>query len=292
MSWYEGLGHILRTDEPLAPKCWLRLGGVAEYFAEPTDRDELVTLVGRCRQAEIPLRLMGGGSNLLIRDGRLPGVTLRLDAPDFCQIAVAECRVRCGGGAALSHTIATAVREGLGGLESLFGIPGTVGGALHGNAGDRANDVGEWVQSVTVLTRAGEVLTRQKHEMAFAYRSSSLDELVILEAEFQLEPEHREELTRRMQKLWIVKRSQQPSSERPAGYLFRDPSGISAGELIEQAGMKGATCGGASLFERDPNVVVTEPGAAADDVLRLIADVRERVAATMGVDLETAIEIW
>ena len=136
MSWLDGFEHFVCADEPLAPRCWLRIGGPAEYFAQPTTYSELEQLVRRCRDHDLPLRLLGGGSNILVRDAGVKGVTIRLDAPEFGQISVEDDVVVAAGGADLFHVISVAVREGLAGLEQLVGIPGTLGGALHGNAGN------------------------------------------------------------------------------------------------------------------------------------------------------------
>ena len=140
MSWLDGLEHITVENEPLAGRCWLRLGGPAEFFAEPTTEDELVALVARCREHDVPVRLLGGGSNLLVRDEGVSGMTIRLDATVFGQVTVSDRKVTAGGGASLAQVISAAAREGLAGLEPLAGIPGTVGGALHGNAGSRATE--------------------------------------------------------------------------------------------------------------------------------------------------------
>lgn len=291
MGW-DGLEHIVRADEPLAPRCALRIGGNAEFFAEPTNRDELLQVVQRSRDEGLAVRLLGGGSNLLVSDAGVKGVTISLAAPEFGKIDVEGNTVRAGGGALLAHVIATAAREGLAGMESLTAIPGTIGGALHGNAGDHNTAVGRFVQSATVLTRSGEAATRKKTDMTFAYRESSLDELAILDAEFVLESEDREELTRRLQKTWIVKRAGHPMGGQAAAYLFKDPLGMTAAELIEEAGVKGASIGGASLFDRDANFVVASPDASTADVLKLMDQVREQVAQQVGVDLETNIQIW
>lgn len=142
------------------------------------------------------------------------------------------------------------------------------------------------------MTRTGETATRGPEDLRFAYRQSSLDELVILSARFQLEQEDPVELTRRMQKIWIVKRSNEPTSEVGAGHIFKDPQGMSAAQMIDQAGFKGTRVGAAEVCDRNANFIVAEPGATSDDVKRLIDLVRSGVSATLGVELETQIEIW
>ncbi len=283
---------IVRPAEPLAPHTWFQLGGPAEYYAEPRDVAQLARLVERCQQEDLPVRILGGGSNVLVRDEGVPGVVVRLPESGFGQIEVRGRRVVAGGGAKLGHVISTAVREGLAGLETLVGIPGTIGGALHGNAGSRGGDIGQWAERATVLTRTGEVAERGRDELVFAYRQSSLDELVILAAEFELEHDDPEQLTKRMQQQWIVKKSAQPLAHQSAGCIFKNPRGMSAGLLIDQAGLKGTRVGGAEVSDRHANFIVAEPGATTNDVLRLIELVRSRVADRLGMELELEIEIW
>jgi UDP-N-acetylmuramate dehydrogenase len=292
MTLWTGLESIVRQAEPLAAHTWFRLGGPAQYFAEPQSTDELVALVHRCRDNAIPIRLLGGGSNLLVREMGVTGMVIHLTAPVFSEISVSGNTVTAGGGAKLGHVISTAVREGLGGLEALVGIPGTVGGALHGNAGGRGGDIGQWTVEATVMTRGGEIQQRQREELVFAYRQSNLDELVILRAQFQLEPDNPEELTKRMQKQWIVKKASQPLGHQSAGCIFKNPRGMSAGMLIEQAGLKGTRVGGAEVSDRHANFIIAEPGATSQDVLKLIELVRGRVKDRLGIDLEPEIEVW
>lgn len=292
MTIFEGFEHIVVSGEPLAPLTWLRLGGAAEYFAEPTSLDELSQLVRRCQEEDLPVRLLGGGSNILVRDAGVPGLVLHLSAPTFGEIRVKGNTIAAGAGAKLGHVVATAVREGLAGLEQLVGIPGTVGGALRGNSGSHGGDIGQWVRSATVMTQTGEIITRSRDDLNFAYRRSSLDELAILGAEFELEEEDPQPLTKRLQKLWIVKKASQPLSNQNAACIFKSPGGISAGSLIEQAGLKGTRVGDAEICDRDTNFIVAQPRATSQDVLRLIDLIRSQVADRLGVELETEIQIW
>lgn len=292
MGFITGFEDFVRHNEPLAPHTWFRIGGAAEYFAVPRSLEELQALVRRCHEDEIPVRLLGGGSNVLVRDEGVPGVVIHLGAEPFTQIEVAGRTLRAGAGAKLGHIISSAVREGLSGLETLVGIPGTLGGALHGNAGGHGGDVGQWTVHATVVTRNGQLIERQRDELVFAYRESSLDELVILRAEFELEEDDPDELTKRMQKQWIVKKANQPLSHQSAGCIFKNPRGISAGMLIDQAGLKGVRVGAAEVSDRHANFIVAEPGATSQDVLQLMELVRSRVADRLGVELETEIEIW
>ncbi|HUG19139.1 MAG TPA: UDP-N-acetylmuramate dehydrogenase [Planctomycetaceae bacterium] len=292
MTSLDDFSEILKADEPLAKYTWMKVGGPAQYLAEPRSVEELQALVTLCHEQQIPVHLLGGGSNLLVRDDGVSGVVLKLDAPCFSEVSVEGTLVRAGGGALLSKLISESVRHSLEGLEVLAGIPGTVGGALHGNAGGRGGDIGQFVTSATVLTAKGEIFIRKEDELSFAYRKSSIDELVILEAEFQLREGDEADITQRMRKLWIMKRSTQPLSFQSAGCIFKNPRGLSAGALIEQSGMKGTRIGGAEISDRHANFIVTDDKATANDVLRLIDLIKARVADQFGVDLELEINIW
>jgi len=292
MPLQTGFEHIVREGELLAPYTWLRLGGAAEYFAEPTTAEELQELVRRCHQEDRPVRLLGGGSNLLVRDAGVPGLVIHLSAAPFGAVTVRNGQLVSGGGAKLAHLIAIAVRHGWAGVEQLVGIPGTVGGALHSNASSHGSDIGQCTRSATVMTHSGEIVSRSREDLFFAYRESSLDELAILEAEFALEETDPQELTKRMQKLWIINKAAQPLRNQNNGMLFKDPGGISAASLIEQAGLKNARVGAVELSDRNANFVVSQSGVSSRDVLELIEHLRDKVAERLGVDLETAIDIW
>ena len=292
MEHFRGYEHVVHQNEPLATYTWFRLGGAAQYFAEPTSVEELQGLVRICHREQIPVRLLGGGSNLLVRDEGTPGLVVQLSAAPFSEVTVDGTLVTAGGGAKLGHLVSTAVREGLAGLEAFVGIPGTVGGALHGNAGTADGNIGEWTESATVMTRRGDIETLPRSELRFSYRQSSLDDVIILSARFQLERGEVQALTQRMQKVWITKQQNRPSGYAGGASVFKDPIGASAADLIEQAGLKGTRVGQAEISELNPNFIVIHNGATAQDVLRLIELVKSRLSEAFGVELETEIEIW
>lgn len=287
-----GLESIFTESAPMSEKTWLRVGGAADWLARPTSVDELAEVVTRCRDSGVTPRLIGGGSNVLVREEGLRGVVLQLDHEAFTGVRIDGSRVIVGGGTALASAINESVRAGLAGLDTLVGIPGVVGAALHHNAGGRGGDIGQWVAEATVLTRTGEIITRNRQDMVFGYRESSLDELAIIEAVFQLETAEPSELTKRMQKQWIVSKASQPMGSERLAQVFRNPRGMSAGMLIDQAGLKGANVGGASVSSKHANFIEAADGATADDVLKLIETVQSRVQERMGIELELAIEIW
>lgn len=291
-SWIEGLEPIIREGEPLGMHTWFQLGGPAEYFAEPRSEEELLTLITRCSQEEVPMHLLGRGSNLLVRDEGVPGVVIHLSDPEFRKIEIQGNRVTAGGGARLGRVVTSAVHHGLAGLENLVAIPGSIGGALHGNAGAHGGNIGEWTASATCLAQNGEIVQRQREDMVFGYRQSCLDELVILRATFELEQDDPRELAQRLQKLWIVRKASQPMGHQCAGCVFKNTRGVSAGEMVDEAGLKGTRIGGAVVSERHANFIIAEPECTAQDVLRLIDLVRDQVQQRLGVELELELEIW
>jgi UDP-N-acetylmuramate dehydrogenase len=291
MATMTGLTCV-KENEPLAERTWFKLGGPAQFFAEASSIDELQAVVQRSRDEGLQVRLLGGGSNVLVRDEGVSGMVISLTGPEFGSIKIDGNQVTVGGGAQLANVITATVGAGLAGLEPLVGIPGTIGGALHGNAGTQAGDIGQWTTSATVMTRGGEIIARERNDLVFAYRQSSLDELVIVDAKFALEDENPDEITKRMQKQWIFKKANLPMAHENTGCIFRNPRGMSAGMLIDQASLKGEAVGGVEVSQRHANFFIAQPKATARDVLKLIDVVRSRVAERMGVELETEIEIW
>jgi UDP-N-acetylmuramate dehydrogenase len=283
---------IVKRNEPLAPYTYFKLGGPAEALVQPRSRDELQAVVRCCFEHDIPLRVLGAGCNVLVRDEGIRGVVLRLSAPAFTQVTVVERQVQAGSGAALSALISEAARHALAGLEGLVGTPGTVGGALRHNAGDRSAEIGQYVGQVEVVDQAGKVQVRERDELRFAGHGSNLDDPVLLGAEFRLEPDRPPDIVKRMRKAWIQRKASEPFSFQAAGRVFSDPRGLSAATLIEQAGLAGTRVGGAEVSERNANFVIAHPGAAARDVLRLADLVRSRVRECFHVELDLAISVW
>jgi UDP-N-acetylmuramate dehydrogenase len=283
---------IVKANEPLAPYTYFKLGGPAEILVQPRSVDELAAVVSRCFQERVPLHILGGGCNVLVRDEGVRGAVVRLSAPVFTGITVEGKRVRAGTGAVLSALISEASRHALAGLETLIGIPGTVGGALCVNAGDRSGDIGQHVRKVEVLDAQGMVQVRDRDELRFASHWSNLDDPVLLTAEFELEPDDPDAIVKRMRKAWIQRKANQPHSFQAAGRIFKNPRGLSAAALVEQAGLPGTRVGGAEVSERHANFIVVQPGASSRDVLRLIDLIRSRVQERFHVNLELEISVW
>jgi UDP-N-acetylmuramate dehydrogenase len=292
MAGLDEFAEIIKRNEPLAPYMHLKLGGPAELLAQPRTREELSRFVQRCVQERIPLRVLGSGCNLLVRDEGVRGAVLRLSEPAFMQITVEGNRVRSGTGATVSALISQAARHGLAGFETLVGIPGSVGGALRCNAGDRYGDIGQFVRLVEVMDNSGAAQVRDRDELRFGDHASNLDDLVLLMSEFHLETDSADAIVKRMRKAWITRKAAQPLSFQAAARIFKNPRGLSAAALIEQAGLARTRVGGVEVSDRDANYFIVHPGAASRDVLRLIDLVRSRVHERFNMTLEQEITIW
>lgn len=292
MSSLDAFSDILQRDKPLGPLTWMNLGGPAQFFIEPRDQTELQKVVVCCQENSIPIHVLGSGSNLLVRDEGVSGAVIRLTNPSFAELSVDGTTLRAGSGALLSQAISVSVGDGLAGLEVLAGIPGTIGGAIRGNAGGRSGEIAETCVSIKAMTAKGEVVERSGDGLSFGYRTSNITEPFILESLFELRADNPEEITNRMRKIWIMKKATQPLSDQSAGCIFKNPRGLSAGTLIDQAGLKGTRLGGAEISDRHANFVVTHDGCKSDDVLRLIDLTRSKISEQFGVDLELEIQVW
>lgn len=292
MAGLDEFADIIKRNEPLAPYLYLKLGGPAEMLVQPRSREELSRFVRQCYQEGVPLRVLGSGCNLLVRDEGVRGAVLRLSEPAFTQIRVEGNHIHAGTGAAVSALISQASRNGLAGFETLVGIPGSVGGALRCNAGDRYGDIGQFVRQVEVMDGSGNVQTRERDELRFGERASNLDDPVLLSASFQLELDSADAIVKRMRKAWIARKASQPLSFQAAARIFKNPRGLSAAALIEQTGLARTRVGGVEVSDRDANYFIVQPDASSRDVLRLIDLVRSRVQERFNVALEQEITVW
>ncbi len=292
MSLAEQFPEITKRNEPIAPYTHLKIGGPAEFLIQPRDTDELRAVLTACQQQKVPVRMLGAGYNLLVRDDPVPGAVMRLTGPAFAGIEANGRTVRAGGGAGLFDLIAHAVAAGLGGLETLVGIRGSVGGSVRCNVGDRAGEIAAHVRRLAVLTEAGAEHVRSREELGFGDHTSDLDEPVILWVEFELEKDRPEALLKRMRKAWVLRKAGEPLSHQAAVRMFRDPPGHAAAGLIDRAGLARFRIGGAEVSDRNGNFVVAHPGTTAADILGLMAAVRDKVKASTGVALEQELRVW
>ncbi len=291
MSFPDDLTHLVRTDEPLGPLVWLGIGGPARFFAEPVDASEISLLVKSARSQGLPVRILGGGSNVLVREAGVDGLVISL-AGAASGMSIEGTKMTAGSAVKLSHAVIKSVGEGLGGLEHLVGIPGTIGGAVVGNASSVGRDIGSVVESVTVLDPDGSTRSLSQLEAGFSHRKTSLSGLTVLDVVFQLDAHDSVALTKRMQKLWIGRNSSRPATEPRIAMPFVDPDGMPAKDLIQSVGLAGLREGDASLDAQHPHFLVAHSGATSDQCLRLIERVREQVLLQTGVDLQLNLHIW
>ncbi|MFP4144711.1 MAG: UDP-N-acetylmuramate dehydrogenase [Phycisphaeraceae bacterium] len=279
-------------DAPLGERTWYRVGGRAEVLARPSSVAQLSAVASRCHQQGVPMRVLGRGANLLVREAGVPGVVVDLSDPAFAQLKIEDETITAGAGYDLFKLVLAAARAGLGGLEVLAGIPGSVGGAVRMNAGGAYGDIGQSVRRVQVMSGSGQVYYRDRDDLDFGYRRTNIMAPVILEVEFELTREDPDELARRVKEIFFYKKSSQPMGARSAGCAFKNPPGTSAGRLIDEAGLKGYRIGGARVSEVHANFVVAEEGAKAEDIARLIEHVKEVVREQTGVELEREVVVW
>lgn len=292
MSWYAEFGDAVRLSEPLAKYTWFKLGGPAKFFCTPRDIPQLQAMVARLRENEIPIYVLGGGANLLVRDEGVNGAVITLSNESFKQHQIEKNIVTCGAGKDVQRLVLDCTRAGLSGLECLAGIPGWVGGEIKMNAGGAFGDIGSSVRTVTVMDTNGKLFLLEKDELFFDYRKSNILAKFILEASFELAEDDPTRISNKVKEIWMYKKNSQPLAEYSAGCIFKNPRGLSAGALIDQAGMKGVTLGGAEVSTKHANFICASPGARAADVLALLEQCRQKVLEKFDVRLETEVVVW
>ncbi|MEM8784114.1 MAG: UDP-N-acetylmuramate dehydrogenase [Planctomycetota bacterium] len=291
----DDLSLEVERDAPIGERTWYRCGGRAALLAKPATTAQLSALIQRCNEQTVPVYIMGGGANLLVRDEGVDGVVVRLDHDAFRQIKTEGTTLCAGPGVDLFTLVNATCKAGLAGLVHIAGIPGTVGGAVRMNAGGAYGDIGESVARVQLMSSEGQVYYRNRDDLSFEYRRTNIVAPLILEVEFELAREDPEELNRRMREIFMFKKTSQPMGDKSAGCTFKNPPrdvAPPAGKLIDDAGLKGKSVGKASVSDVHANFIVVEPGGCADDVVRLMDQVAAEVHAQFGVSLEREVVVW
>ena len=276
-------------DASFAEFIWFRCGGTAETLVRPADVQDLAALLAESSPA-VPVFPVGVGSNLIVRDGGLAGLTVRLPKA-FAAVRIEGTRVRAGA-AAMGITVASAARDAaLAGLEFLRGIPGTVGGAVRMNAGAYGSEVADLLVEATVVTRDGRVETWPAARFDFSYRHSDLpDGFVVTEAVFQAVPGDRAAIAAEMDRIAAEREASQPLRSRTGGSTFKNPPGLKAWQLVDAAGCRGLRIGGAQVSEKHTNFLLNTGDATSANIEALGEAVRARVLAHSGVSLEWEIQ--
>lgn len=292
MSIFSGLEKIVKENYPLADKTWYRIGGPADYYVTPGNLDELKEAVKRCNENNIPVKLLGFGSNILISDKGVKAAVIKLEGPEFEKVEFDGNKVISFAGADLGQLVRDCVKKELSGLESCTGIPGSIGGAIKMNAGGRFGDIGSVVKSVTLMDSEGNIFEKSKPELSFDYRSCNIAAKILVSAEMELNEADPENILRTVKEVWMYKKNSQPLNTRNSGCIFKNPRGQAAGALIDRAGLKGLTIGGAKVSEKHANFIEASDECSSHDVIRLIEEVRDKVRETSGTELELEVEIW
>jgi UDP-N-acetylmuramate dehydrogenase len=281
-------GSIAR-DAALKDMVWFRAGGPADVLFRPADVEDLGMFLA-ARSSDIPVYIIGVGSNLLVRDGGMPGTVVRLPA-SFGKIEASGTRIRAGAAALDAHVARVAADAGIAGLEFLRGVPGTVGGAQRMNAGCYGREIADIFVEATALDGQGNTLTLTAAEMGFSYRHSKAQEdLIFVEAVFEGTPDKPEAIKARMEELAANREASQPIRAKTGGSTFKNPPGQKAWELIDRAGCRGLMQGAAQVSEKHCNFLINTGDAAAADIEALGEEVRHRVRETQGVSLEWEIK--
>lgn len=282
----------IRKEEPMSRHTTFRVGGAAEYFVTPSI-GQTPDAVALCRQFELPLTVIGNGSNLLVSDAGLRGVVLEFGkaASGIRQEKDTDLIVQAG--TLLSETAAFAAKHDLAGMEFAAGIPGSVGGAVVMNAGAYGGEMKDLLAAVRVLTPSGEIKVRPADELDLSYRHSRMmdEKELVLEARMHLTPGKEAEIRGRMEELRKKRVEKQPLEYPSAGSTFKRPEGYFAGKLIEEAGLRGFRVGDAQVSEKHCGFVINRGAASAAQIMELMQRVQERVKETSGVDLEPEVRL-
>ena len=284
------LRGTLEANAPMAPLSWFRTGGPAEALFTPADEDDLAYFLAHL-PADIPVLVVGLGSNLLVRDGGVPGVVIRLGKP-FADVSVeGGQRIRAGAGAPDVKVASTAAKAGIAGLTFFRGIPGSIGGALRMNGGAYGGETKDVLVEATGLTRTGERVTLANGDMGFTYRHSAVpDDVIFTQATFEGRPGDPVTIQAEMNAITEARSSTQPVNTRTGGSTFKNPPGHKAWQVIDAAGCRGLRVGAAQVSELHCNFLINHGGASAADIEALGEEVRRRVRDHSGVELEWEIK--
>ncbi len=297
MDWKDVLPEIvtqpgsrLRFREPLAKHTHFGIGGEATAYIEVSTVSELAALARFHTEWDVPVAVIGRGSNLLVSDSGFKGISIRL-VGELATLEVDGNIVSVGAGLALPALSKTMSQRGLSGVEFALGIPGSVGGALIMNAGAWGSSFGDVVTDVTTMTDTGELVTLTHAEARFEYRHSGLDAFFcVTGATLALAPGDVDEITERMQTFYKQKVATQPFAEENAGCMFKNPPGDSAGRLIDISGLKGYRIGGAEVSTVHGNFILNLDNATAEDVLKLVAHIQQQVREKTGICLQPEVK--
>jgi len=282
-------GTIL-LDESLSKYTWMKVGGAADYYVEPVDRNDLVAIVKYFEQNGFPFLILGRGSNVLVSDEGIRGAVINLETA-LSALRITEDCVVAEAGVWLQKFVDFCIQHDLSGVEMLAGIPGTIGGAVVMNAGAHGGEISNHLLEVEII-RGCDIMNVPKKDGAFSYRHSAFEHDVVVSASFQLPKGEKEELARRRRELILKRNETQPLELPNSGSMFKNPANTFAARLIEQAGLKGKRIGNAQISEKHANFVVNLGAAKASEIIQLLELARRTVYQNSGIQLELEVRLF
>ena len=280
----------LKPNAPLAPLVWFKSGGSAEWLFEPADREDLVEFL-KGLDADTPVMALGLGSNMIVRDGGVPGVTVRLGKPFAKVERIDEVTLKCGGGASGILVSSSARDAGIAGVEFLRSIPGTVGGFVRMNGGAYGRETCDILVECEVVLRSGEVVTMPEADLRYSYRHSELpDQSIVVSATFRGEPGEPAAIKAEMDRIAASREESQPLRSRTGGSTFKNPPGHKAWALVDAAGCRGLKFGDAQVSEKHCNFLLNLGNASSTEIEELGEEVRRRVQDKTNITLEWEIQ--
>jgi UDP-N-acetylmuramate dehydrogenase len=279
----------IRLGEPLSRYTSFRVGGPADYFLEPADKEDVAAIIAFLKREGVPWLVIGKGSNMLVSDKGVRGAVLNFEH-GLDQMRSEKGLVAVDAGVTIARFVDFCVQQGLQGVEMLPGIPGTVGGGVMMNAGAYGGEISDHLVDVEVL-RDGAIIRVPKAEAGFRYRRSGFGEDIILGATFSLEPGDKDEIMKRRKELMMKRNRAQPVNFPNSGSMYKNPPGNFAAKLLDEAGMKGTRAGGAQISDRHANFIVNLGDATANDIIELIKLSRKSVREKFGITLELEVKL-
>ena len=292
MNWWKNLKGKIKRREALSNHTSFGIGGRADFFIEPEDSEDLRLLLKLAGKNKLKLLFIGSGSNILAKDTDIKKIVVHLNSGNFTKVKFENNYCEAGSGVTLLQLIRQVSSRGLGGLEFLAGIPGTVGGAVIMNAGAWGKEIADSLVDISVMDYNGNVRVLVRNKIKFAYRSSGLDKYIILGVRFKLNKATPDQIKNRIDKYLKDRRKNQGFAFPNAGCIFKNSRNNTAGKLIDLCGLKGSKAGGAVISEKHANFILNINKAKASDVLKLMKLVKIKVKRNFKINLEPEIKIW
>lgn len=285
---------IIKTKEPMKQHTTFKVGGKADVYCIPESEYELVETIKFLHNKNLPMYVIGNGSNILVSDEALHACVIEINRKYFGNIEVNNTDITVGAGALLSKVCEIASENNLSGLENLFGIPGTIGGAIYMNAGAFNREMKDVVSSVTVITKNGEIKTFNNNECEFSYRHSIFqnDNYVVLSATLKLNNGDASNIKKTMQHFYEIRKNKQPIDKPSAGSFFKRPPNAFAAQLIDESNLKGYSVNNAQISTKHCGFIVNNGNAKAKDIIKLKNIIQKKVFTYFGINLEIEVKMW